>query len=182
MFEHSDDTVDGTSGPGKYVAENRWRVVDGKDVPPPLQDKFLNEWCMVWPRPCSIAEWARQNGVSERTMYNWRSDPRFKRVWRERADDSFAGPEYVTPLIQAAYTIALNESADATVREQLQAMSEFRSWIGHVTPKTVRHELVPADAQLAAMSDAELAEAAGIIIDVDSTEIGVDDDAADTED
>ena len=161
------------TGRGRYAHPDRWSTDDlGNDVMPPLQQKYLEECCLRYPPLMSNAEWARENDVTERTIYNWRSDKRFKKVWREQADDLFAGPEVITPLIQKAYELALNDDGGASVKEQLAGMQEFRHWIGHVTPKQHRVEVVPVSAELAAMSDAELLAAVGSdVLDVEGRDV-----------
>lgn len=159
-----------------YGHQNRWQG----DQMPPKQRQFLTEWCMVYPRPCTQAEYARRINVSVRTLQNWLNDPRFRAVWREEADNAYASPEWTMPLIAETYRLALNEpdrdgNRAVSASDQLRAIAEFAKFVDMTTPTRVEHTIVPLDKELEQMDVAELTRIAeGIVIDVDSYE--VDDD------
>ena len=162
-----------------YGHHNRWQ--GGKM--PEKQERFMLEWCMVYPRPMTQLQWAEENGVSVRTVQNWLSDPRFKQAWREAADNAYASPEWTQPVVAETYRLALNAPdkegrREATYSEQLKAIDQFARFVNMTTPTEVRHTVVPADQQLAAMSESDLlAIASGIgadVIEVEGEEIDYD--------
>ena len=157
--------------------ESRWRSVDGVDRPPVLCERFLNEWCLEFPRRETQKEWAEANGVTPRTLNNWLRDPRFLRLWRERSDASFASPEYTSPMIAEAARIAANDPDRDGVRqytatEQLKAMDTYGRFVNMTSPKQIEHRVMPVSRTLAELSLDELSSIAVGVLDVDSELVG----------
>jgi hypothetical protein len=158
-------------------ADSRWRVVDGVDRPPVLCERFLEEWCLEFPRLETQKEWAELNGVTPRTLNNWLRDTRFLRLWRERSDASFASPEYTSPMIAEAARIAANVPGPDgermyTATEQLKAMDTYGRFVNMTSPKQVEHRIVPVSKTLADMSLDELTSIAAGVVDVGSELVG----------
>lgn len=174
VFSAVRNVVVGSQDRGWTGPQTRWRVEGGRDVPPAKVELFLEEWCLQWPRVETQTEWAERNGVTPRTLNNWLRDERFLRLWRERADQSYASPEMTSPLIAKTYEVALNASGEATVAESLKATEVYAKFVNMVSPTVVEHRVQPVSQVLAAMPLNELVEIAGggdDVIDVDSMEV-----------
>lgn len=131
------------------------------DEPPPKQKRFLEEWCLVYPRPCTQKEMAQRLGVTDRTVRKWMVDPRFRALWRDKAEDGYASPEMTQPLVAETYRLALNEpdaegKRSVSPSDQLRAIETFAKFVDMTTPQTIRHEVVPLDRTLEKMSIEEL--------------------------
>ena len=145
----------------RYGHQNRWRTVDGVEIPPPNQEKFMTEWCMQWPRPCTQRVWADQEGVSLRSIQYWLNDERFCRVWNKRADTLYSSPQWTHPAITRAYEIGMGIHDGYSASDQAAFMKLYFTMVGKMTPKLrVEHEIVPLPTVLAAMSDSELVSVA----------------------
>lgn len=154
----SEETPEAQDHLERYGHGNRWRVVDGEEIPPAKQEKFMTEWCMVWPRPCTQIEWAKRNGVSPRSLQNWLTDERFLRVWRKRADDLYASPAWTFPAITRAYEIGMGQVDGFSASEQAKFMTIYLTMVEKMSPPTIhhRHEVVQLPHELEQMSDKEL--------------------------
>lgn len=133
---------------------NRWtKAPDGSDIPPPLQRKFLEEWCLVWPRPCSQAEWARAHGVPAGTVRRWKTDPRFRAVWQARAEEEHLSPEFINPVISEMHRIATDPNARPA--DKIKAGQVLLQMTERLSPPKVRVE-VTRDESVEKLSDEEI--------------------------
>ncbi len=128
----------------------KWTVDEnGQDVMPPLLQEFL-EWMLdPLPNPPTLVEWANEHEVNVRTTRRWRDDPRFQKIWNEKAQNDFRSTERYTAIMNSLYVTATTRHDAAGVKAAatlLQVMDRF-------TPK---QQLEVSNGDFENLSDAEL--------------------------
>lgn len=130
----------------------RWSVDEnGNDVMPELLQEFLTWMLEPLRDPQTIVEWANDHGVNVRTTRRWRDDPRFQKIWNEKAQADFRSVERYTDIMNSLYRTATTRSDAAGVKAAatlLQVMDRF-------TPK---QQIEMKGDDLAGFSDSDLAK------------------------
>lgn len=175
----------------KYGAKFRWKydVRSGVMTMPDLQEKFLNEYCLVprSERP-TLQAWADANGVEVRTLYRWKKTEPFIKEWNKRWHQDIAHPDTVVPIIENLMEIAKSKNSPQAVA----AAKLYLEMTRQLAPPEVKVTVTP-DQTLAKMTDQEIYDRLKGIIDeteqvslergdVDTIEDGEDDSAYDGRD
>lgn len=105
----------------------------GEWILPPLIDKFM-DWTLTEIRdPLTLTAWCKENSVAERSTRRWRTDDRFKAIWKKRAESTFASPERTAAVINNLYTIATTR----TDANGVKAAVAYMQYINAFTPKQI---------------------------------------------
>ena len=132
-----------------------WDKDRGEWIMPELQRKFLEEFCMVWPRPDTQLNWAKEHGVNNVTVSRWKKDPRFINEWHRLSDQSHAHPEFWKPVIDRLRETALKNPAEDMNATQVRAAKLFFDTLEKITPDEDREREVRDD-RLEEIMDEEL--------------------------
>lgn len=122
------------------------------ETPPPKVAAYLNNLVAVDGTNISDVEFAERHDVARKTLYRWKQDPRFRKLWVERADASVLGPEALAPLYKAALKIA----ADPDHPKWAEASNMILKLADKIRPQQLEVKVTPED-RFSGMSDGELA-------------------------
>ncbi len=133
-----------------------WDKDEGRWIMPDLQRKFLEEYCMVWPRPCTQVEWAKEHGIHSVSLTRWKRDPRFVNEFHRLADQSHAHPDFWKPVIERLRDTALANPEEEMNNTQVKAARDFFHILKQITPTEPAEQEV-VDPRLNEILDAETA-------------------------
>ena len=170
MMEDTEETKwpeDGTAGGearrqlspderAKASSSTKWRR-DNSGVlhPPPLQDRFLDEYCLVpeQMRPTQ-KEWAERNGVSERAVTGWKRDQRFIDEWNRRMSLTWGHPDNLNGIINNLMEQAKSSSGTTAIK----AAELWLKFMGLMAPPEMNVNVTATEPDVATMSTLELVE------------------------
>lgn len=138
-------------------SDTKWKSDgSGKLVMPELQDEFL-EWLLTheYERvPRTEQEWGQLHGVAHNTLQYWKRDKRFREQWNKRHAETMVSPARMQSITDSLFAAA--KGGDIGAAKQYAAMVE----------KMQPPVQVTRDAQLMAMTDAELVAEVEAALDV----------------
>lgn len=102
------------------------------------------EWLCDPEREGSKAQWAKDRGLSPRTLYSWVSDRWFKAAYEQRLAELNVSPDRIQAVVESLWKQA--KGGDT------KAASLYLQYVDRLQPKRV----VIEDARVAALSDDEL--------------------------
>ena len=129
--------------------DGRWK---NDDTPPEIVASFLENLVAVDGTRLNDLEWASENDVNPRSLRRWKKDPRFRKLWALRADESVLGPDAIAPIYQAALKIA----SDADHPQWGVASKMILGLAEKIRPPQIQVQVSATD-RFTGMSDAELA-------------------------
>lgn len=137
------------------LADGTWQI-------PEAPAKFL-DWLLSVPRdPANQEAYAKQEGLSPRTLRRWKAHHLFRREWEIRAADQNMGPEKVQAVIDNLFQIASSKTDASGVK----AAALYLEHVGKYLPTT--RVLQVEDSKIENMSKEALLELAGLKV-LDST-------------
>ena len=137
----------------KYGGASKWeKNTEGRWVPPPLIDRFLEEVCLAHPsnRPTQ-KDWAQRNGVAPRTIAGWKRDERFQTEWNRRLGLTYAHPDTIRKIVENLAHVASEPGPQAVA-----AAKQYLEFIGMVSPPEMKVTVQQAPQDLGSLDDREL--------------------------
>lgn len=110
-------------------------------------EKFLDWLCGDRPEGQSQNAFARELGVSPKTLTGWKRDPSFRQMWEDRLRSTHAAPDVINDHLKA-----LNQKAQ---KGDVQAIKLYHEIVARMWP-----EDRDTDEDLIDLSDQELADLA----------------------
>lgn len=140
----------------KASGNMKWRRDrDGRLHPPPLQDRFLDEYCLVpeQMRPTQ-REWAERNGVSERAVSGWKRDQRFIDEWNRRMSLTWGHPDNLNGII----TNLIDQAKSASGTTAIKAAELYLKFMGLMAPPEMSVKVTQVPDDLSTLSTPELVQ------------------------
>ena len=101
-------------------------------LPDPRHEEFL-QWLTTIPEERthkSLEAFGATQGVSRRTLHDWKARPEFRKEWDERAVAIAGDPERTQRVMDAMYSEALNAESS----KQVQAARAWADMAGVIKP------------------------------------------------
>lgn len=139
----------------------------GEEVLPEQAQKII-DWLLSWPNqePKTVKEFCKRieytyrgkltTGITQRTYYKWKNDPRFQRVLEREARRYNISTERVQSVTNTFFEIMMDRDMKGT--ERLRAGELYMKYVDRFMPKPVVEETVSVD-DVSELTDEELQEA-----------------------
>lgn len=118
-------------------------------MPPELQSQFI-DWLLgdADTELQTQRAWCQFHGINERTVRDWKKDPRFRAEWERRAAQKNVSPERMQNVLDTLYRVATEQGDVAAAKLYIEQVNRL------LPPKKIEDE-----GDYAALSDEELVAA-----------------------